>query len=295
MNSNSLYRRLSVALGGLLVMAAAAASASAQAQIEFPAASPTAVLKQRVGVTDVEIEYARPSVKKREIFGGLVPYGEVWRAGANAATKVTFSTPVTFGATEVPAGTYALFAIPGKSEWTVILNTGAEQWGAYTYDASKDVAKYTVAAQTQKPMVESLLITVDNLGPNGATLDLAWSDVRVSVPLKVKTAAILGPKIEAVMASDAEKKPYFPAAMFYYEAGLDLEKAAEWMAKAVAEQQPAPFWMTYRQGLILEAKGDKAGAKAAAEASLAAAEKTEGPVKDEYVRLNEALLARLKS
>ncbi len=291
MNFLRSLRGLAAAAGSLFL---SATTTFGQAALTFPESSPAAVVKQRVGVTDIEIDYARPGVKNRKIFGALVPYGEVWRAGANAATKVTFSTPVTFGATEVPAGTYALFATPGKSDWTVILNEGAEEWGAYTYDAAKNVAKYTVAAHVQKPAVESFLIGFDDLTPNGATLNLAWSDVRVSVPLKVNTAGILGPQLETLMASDAEKKPYFPAAMFYYEAGLDLDKAAAWMAKAV-EAQPGAFWMTYRQGLLLEAKGDKAGAKAAAEASIAAAEKAEGAVKEEYLRLNQALLARLNS
>lgn len=281
----------SAALVGLLLLVS---PLSAQDALKFPEASPAATLTQRFGVTDVTIEYARPSVKNRKIFGGLVPYDEVWRAGANAATKITFSTPVTFGATLVPAGTYALFALPGKSEWTLILNQGSEQWGAYAYDAGKDVAKFTVAAQPQKPAVESFEISLDQLSVNGALLSLAWSDVRVSVPLKVDTTGILVPQIEAVMASDGEKKPYFPAAMLYFEAGLDLDKAAEWIALAAAAQ-PQAFWISYRQGLILEAKGDKAGALAAAEASLAAAQQATGAVKEEYLRLNEALIARLKA
>ena len=116
--------------------------------VEFPAASPACTLKQRVGLTDIQVEYSRPGVKDRTIFGGIVPYGQVWRTGANQATKLTFSTPVKLEGHEIPAGTYALFTIPGENEWTIIINKNASQWGAFQYNEKDDVVRFKVTPTT---------------------------------------------------------------------------------------------------------------------------------------------------
>lgn len=287
-SSRSLRRVAAACLGGFLLV-----SSPVAAQMQFPAASQPASFKQRVGVTEFEVSYARPSARGREIFGGLVPYGETWRAGANAATKLTASTAFTFGGTEVPAGTYALFAIPGPVEWTVILNRKHDQWGSYNHDAAEDVARATVPVHAQSPRVETLTIEINDITVAGATLQVAWDQTRVAVPLGVDTMGLVTPGLKEVMASDAERKPYAQAAMFYLEAGGDLAQAAEWMAAAV-EAQPNAFWLRYRQALLFEARGDLAAARAAAEASLAAAQDGTAAVNQEYIRLNQTLLARLK-
>jgi len=267
------------------------------AQIEFPAASPAATIKQRVGLTDIEINYSRPSMRGREIFGRLEPLGAVWRTGANNATKITFSTPVKFNGTEVPAGTYALFTIPERNEWTVILNNVPGQWGSYAYDAKNDVARVKAFPVPLAQPVETFAITFSDLAnESAATLNLMWETVRVPVKLEVDVAGILIPKLEAVMASAEPKKPYFSAAMFYYENNLDLKKAAAWMDAAIAER-PNQMWMVYRKGLILAKMGDKAGAIAAAQQSLDLVKndtQSPAPLKEEYTRLNNALIASLK-
>jgi len=267
------------------------------AQIEFPAASPAATIKQRVGLTDIEINYSRPSMRGREIFGRLEPLGAVWRTGANNATKITFSTPVKFNGTEVPAGTYALFTIPERNEWTVILNNVPGQWGSYAYDAKNDVARVKAIPVPLAQPVETFAITFSDLAnESAATLNLMWETVRVPVKLEVDVAGILIPKLEAVMASAEPKKPYFSAAMFYYENNLDLKKAAAWMDAAIAER-PNQMWMVYRKGLILAKMGDKAGAIAAAQQSLDLVKndtQSPAPLKEEYTRLNNALIASLK-
>jgi hypothetical protein len=267
-------------------------------RIEFPSPSPAATLKQRVGLTDVEITYSRPSMRGRKIFGGLEPYGRVWRTGANNATKITFSTGVKFGGADVPAGTYALFSIPGQNEWTLILNKVSGQWGAYAYDEKNDVARVKAAPVSLDQPVESFTFTFSDLAnESAATLSLSWENVRVPVKIEVDVAGILVPQIEALMTSAEAKKPYLSAAMFYYENNLDLDKALAWMDAGLAEQ-PNAFWMTYRKGLLLAKKGDKAGAAAAARLSLEqvrnAPANIPAPLKEEYVRLNEALLASLK-
>lgn len=264
---------------------------------KFPQASPPTVLKQQVGITDIEITYARPSMKGRRIFGGLVPYGEVWRTGANSATRITFSTPVNFGGTDVPAGTYELFAIPNETVWTVILQKAQEkpQWGSYTYDQKNDVARVTGKVTALASPSETFWIGLNDLRDTSATLNFTWEHTRVSVPITIDTAGILGPQIEAAMADpETAKKIHFPAAMFYFENNLDLKQALAWMDAGLAAQ-PNAFWMIYRKALILEKAGDKAGAKAAAEQSLALAEadKREG-IRKEYITLNKALLARLQ-
>lgn len=267
-------------------------------QIEFPSPSPTATIKQRVGLTDIEVNYSRPSMRGRQIFGHLEPYGAVWRTGANSATKITFSTPVKFSGAEVDAGTYALFTIPERGEWTVILNKVPGQWGSYSYDAKNDVArvKATPIALTQP--VETFTIGFNDLASgNSATLDLVWENVRVPVKIEVDVAGVLVPKLEAIMASSEPKKPYFSAAMFYYESNLDLNKALEWMNAAIAATPSPQMWMVYRKGLILAKMGDKAGAIAAAQQSLDILKKdTQAPaaLKEEYTRLNNALIASLK-
>jgi hypothetical protein len=269
-------------------------------KIDFPAPSPTATLKQRVGLTDIEIVYSRPGVKGRKVFASasalpLAPYGEVWRTGANNPTKITFSTPVKFGGKEVPAGTYGLYSIPGAKEWTVMLNKiGEKDWGSYAYKAENDAARIKVDSVALPQAVETFTIDISNIKTESATLNLMWDKTRVPVSIEVDAVSKLKPQIEAVMASNAEKKPYFPAAMFYFENGGDLNKALEWM-NAGLKEQPDAFYMVYRKGLILQKMGDKAGALAAAKASKEAAMKDKREaLRDEYLRLNDALIASLK-
>lgn len=283
-----------VVVASLLVASAFAQSPSAP-KIDFPAPSPTGTVKQRVGLTDIEIEYSRPSVKGRKIFGGLEPYGEVWRTGANSPTKIKFSTPVKFGGQDVPAGTYGLYSIPGQQEWTVMLNKiDAKDWGAYSYKVENDVARAKVKPLMRAESVETFTIGINDIKTESATLNLMWDKVRVPVKLEFDVVSKLKPQIEAVMAGNAEKKPYFPAAMFYYENGGDLKKALEWMEAGIKEQ-PDAFYMVYRKGLILAKMGDKSGALAAAQASKqAAAADKRASLRDEYLRLNDALIASLQ-
>jgi hypothetical protein len=289
MKSKSRFKSLSLAVAVAVV---APAITFAQNGLKFPAPSPNAKVTQTVGLTEVEVVYARPAMRGRAIFGELVPMNEIWRTGANAATKVSFDGPVVFGGTEVAAGTYALFSIPGEKQWEVILSSNTELWGSYEFDAKDAVARVKAKPVKLSSAVESLTISVDGVDADAATLNIAWENVRVPVKIVADTQAELLPKIEAMMKSDAEKKPYFQAAMYLYAKRANLAQAAEWITKA-AEQQPDAPWVTYRQGLVLEAVGDHAGARAAAEKSLARAREMEGEISTEYVRLNETLLARL--
>jgi hypothetical protein len=284
---------LALALVTALLAIPVARGASVQEALEFPQASPPALVRDQFGLTTVEIEYARPSVRERTIFGGLVPYGEVWRTGANNATKVTFSTEVVFGGTSVPPGSYALFTIPGKAEWTVILNQVVGQWGSYAYDVKQDVARVTVKPGALRDPVETLTIGLAHLRADSADLAITWDTVRVAVPVETDIVTMLVPKIEAAMAADGDQKPYLAAAMFYYDHDVDIAKARTWIEAADAEQ-PDKVWIVYRKGLVLEKAGDKAGALAAAKRASELAKKAGGPLGAEYGRLSDALVAKLK-
>jgi len=282
-----------VATSGLCFAAGLFAQTPAAPKIDFPAASPSATVTQRVGLTDIQISYARPGAKGRKVFGGLVPYDHVWRTGANTATKLSLSTPVKLNGTAIAAGTYELFTIPGATEWTVIIHKNMSQWGAYSYDAKNDVARIKATPVSLPTAVESLDIGLNDLRDESATLNITWEKTRVPVALTVDVKSTLVPQIEAIMAGGGDKLPYASAAMYYLENGLDLKKAAAWMDAAVATN-PDAFYLVYRKALILEKMGDKAGAATTARKSIEGANKASGAIRDEYVSLNEALLARLK-
>lgn len=260
-------------------------------QLDIPQASPTETLKVRVGVADVGIVYSRPSARGRVMLGGNNPYGVVWRTGANSATRITFGAPVTLQGSHVDAGTYELFTIPGADEWTIILQKAGNQWGAYSYDQKNDTLRVTAKPVALAESVETFTIDINDIRPDSATLNLSWEKTRVPVAIGVDVVGVLVPKIEAAMASSG-RKPYDQAALFYLDHNLDLDKALAWIDAARAEQ-PDMFYLEYHKARILAAKGDKAGAEAAARRSIELAAKG-GPAKDEYTRLNEALIAGLK-
>ena len=263
-------------------------------QIEFPAASPAVVVQQEVGLTNFEISYSRPSVKGREIFGRLESYGEVWRTGANAATKLTFDSEIKFGGRPVEAGTYALFTIPQKGSWTVILNRVSDQWGASRYDADQDVLRVEVPVEEVPELIETLHIGFDQLRDESAVLEIAWERSRVRVPIEVDVRDRLQPQIEAAMGS-GQKQPdyiYFQAASFYYDHRIDLNRAAEWVDLAL-DQNPRAFWMLHLKAKIHAELGNTDIAIAAAEASTEQAVAQEGPSSG-YKVMNDALLASLR-
>ncbi len=267
-----------------------AATAFAQtAKVDFPAPSPACTIKQRVGLTDIEIIYSRPGVKDRAIFGSLIPYGQVWRTGANNATKIIFSTDVKLNGTEIPAGTYALFTIPGETEWTIIISKAAAQWGAYQYNEKDDLVRFKATPTMLSRPIDALTIEFNLIRDESAVLNLVWEKTVVPIKLEVNLTDKLVPQIEAMMASDEKKKPYFQAAMFYYDHGQDLQKASKWIDAAIAERE----WhnVVYLKAEILAKLGDKAGALMAAKRSLEMATKAKDAG---YVKMNEDLIASLK-
>ena len=261
-------------------------SIALQGQMMTPAPSPFSKLKQKVGLTDVIVEYSRPSMKGRTIFGGLVPYDKLWRTGANARTKITFSDDVTFGGKEVKAGSYGLLTIPGMSSWDVILYTEADGGGLPgEWDDNKVAAKVTAEVSEMPWDVQTFTIVIGNLTNNSADLGFIWEKTMATVSIGVPTDAIATKSIEAVM-SGPSGNDYFAAASYYFESGKDLNKAKEWVDKAVSMNENA-FWMMRVQSLIYAKMGDKKGAIEAAKRSLEVAKNAGN---DDYVRMNTASL-----
>jgi hypothetical protein len=287
MNSKILLSSLVLA-SGLVLPGGLCAQTST---VRFPSPSPTATVKQRVGLTDIEIVYSRPGVKGRQIFGGLVPYGEVWRTGANASTKISFSTAVKLNRAEIPAGKYALYTIPGEKEWTVIIYKDTSLNGVTGYNPTNDLVRFKAAPVKLAESVETFTIDINDVRDDTATINLIWDKTRVPVKLELDVAGVLVPQIEAAMAASGGNKPYYPAAMFYYDHGQDLQKARQWIEAAVAERET--FYNVHLKAKILAKLGDKEGAIAAAKRSTELALKAEGPGSG-YVKLNEDLISSLK-
>ncbi|MBV6654857.1 MAG: DUF2911 domain-containing protein [Mameliella sp.] len=271
-----------VALGFLILSAP-----QINAQIETPAPSPAAEVEQMVGLTDIQINYARPSVKGRTIFAedGLVPYGKVWRFGANAATKFAFDKDVMVGGAALSGGEYAVLAKPSASEWTLMFYP-YESWSWNSYVEKEAAATVTVKPEQSSVMVEQMRFTVDNITMTGADIVFAWDKTLVKIPVTVHTEKQVDASIKSVMAGP---KPgdYYAAASYYHEMGKDLDKALEWITIATDVKEPR-YWQVRRKALILGDLGKKDEAIKAAKLSLELAEKAGN---DDYVRMNKASIA----
>ena len=258
-------------------------------KVEFPSPSPLSTLKQRVGLTDIEIVYSRPSAKGRPIFGGLLPYGEVWRTGANGRTTISFSTPVKLNGTEIPGGKYSLFTIPGEGTWSVIINKDTTS-SPFAYNASNDVARITAPAVKLAEKIETFSIMINAIRDDSARIDLIWEQTAVPIHLTLDLVGPLVPKIEAAMSAEGGDKPYYQAAMFYYDHDLDMQKAKTWIEGAAKSNET--YYIVHLKAKILAKLGDKAGATAAAKRSSELAAKSDGA--DGYIKLNDDLISSLK-
>ena len=272
----------------ILSLFVAAFAFSTNAQIKTPAPSPAQKIVQTVGLTDVTVEYSRPSMKGRKIFGGLEDYGKVWRTGANANTTITFSTDFMVDGNTLKAGTYALYTIPGEKTWDVMLYTDATNWGAPAkWDEAKVAAKVTVDAIEMPMNIETFTISFDDLTNNSAVIGIMWENVYVPFEFKTPTEEMVSKQITALMAGPSAQDMY-ASAVYYLEAGKDIKQAQTWIDKAVAMTADAPkFWYLRQQSLIHAKAGNKKGAIAAAKESLKHAEiaKNAG-----YIKMNKASL-----
>jgi Protein of unknown function (DUF2911) len=262
MKSPLVLRLLPVACCGLL----SASPVFAQERFEFPQPSPHATLKARAGLTDIEVDYSRPGVKGREIFGNVVKWDQIWRTGANESTKISFSRPVKFGGVEVPAGKYALYTIPNQNEWTVILSTDTTLWGSDKYSADKDAVRVKAKPAALAQKVESFTIDVGDLAEESATLWIAWDKTAVPVKISVATNEQLLSGIQQAVASGKSMPPQFysGAAMYYLAQNKDLPTALKWITQA-SGADPKNFRRLRVKAQIQAKLGDKTGAIATLE------------------------------
>lgn len=256
-------------------------------QLKTPSPSTTQTIKQELGIGAVELSYSRPNVKGRKIFGDLVPYGAVWRTGANAATTLTFSDEVNIGGTKVPAGKYGLLSIPAESEWTLILTKQTDVTSPAAYKPDQDVVRVKAVPKAVSSPVETFTMQFANVKPNGADLQIMWDKTVLSLPITMDVETKVMAQIDNLMNQD--NRPYFQAAMYYMESGKDLNQALTWLDKAV-DQNPDAFWVHYQRANALAKLGRKSDARQAANKSIELARKAQNT---DYVKLNEKLLAGL--
>ena len=275
----------------VLSLFVAALTLTTNAQIKTPAPSPSSKLEQAVGLSDVTVEYSRPGMRGRTIFGDLVPHGKVWRTGANENTKVTFSTDVTIDGKELKKGTYALYTKPGKTSWEVIFYSDASNWGnPRKWDDKKVALSTTVKADMMPMKIETFTITIDDITNNSAVLGMLWENAYVGVKFNTPTDKAVEASIAATMQGP-KAGDFYSAAVYYLQSGKDIKKAATWINKAVDMTKDKPrFWYLRQQSLILAKAGDKKGAVKAAKASLAGAEKAGNA---DYIKMNKEFLAKM--
>lgn len=256
-------------------------------QLKTPAPSPTQTVKQDFGISGMELIYSRPSMKGRKVFGDLVPYGKVWRTGANSATRIKFLDDVTFGGQNLKAGEYALFTIPGENEWEIIINKGNANWGT-DYKQADDILRVKAKSTSLPTAVETFTIEFNNITANTADLVIKWDKTAVTVPIATEIDSKVMAQINNIMNKD--NKPYYSAAMYYLQNNKDLNQALAWFDKAI-EQNPNAYWVHHQRANTLFKLGKKAEAKAAAQKSMELAREQKN---DDYVTLNEKLLAQIK-
>ena len=252
-----------------------------------PQPSPTQTIKQNFGVSSIELSYSRTGMKGRKIFGDLVPFGKVWRTGANNATTITFGDDVTIGDAKVKAGKYGLISIPEKKNWTLIITKQLDVTSPAAYKQDQDVVRLEVKTMNMDESMETFTMQFANIKTNSCELHIMWDRTAVSLPITTDVETKVMAQIDQLMNKD--NRPYFNAAMYYMDNGKDLNQALTWFEKAT-ELQPNAFWIHHQKANCLAKLGRKEEAKAAAEKSKALATEQKN---DDYIKLNEKLLAEL--
>lgn len=258
----------------------------AQGQVQTPKASPLGKVEQRVGLTDISITYSRPAMNGRKIFGELLPYGELWRLGANENTKITNSDNLIFGSDTLKAGTYALFAKPNTDSWEIIFYTESTNWGLpEKWDETKVALRKKVKVSKFPFPKENLTISIEDLEFNSGSIVIAWEIYQVSVPFTLNTREKVLASIEKTLSSSTvTANDYHAAASYYFTENIDLKKALLWSEKAVAMKGVSAYWMTRLKSQLQAANGDYKGAMETAKISMIEAEK-DGD--QNYVRMNQ--------
>ena len=257
-------------------------SLATQAQIQTPSASSHAMMEQVVGLTTIKVDYSRPNMRGREVFGNLVPYGKIWRTGANATTKFTVDKPVVIADKELAKGTYSIYTIPGEDMWEVIFYTDDANPLLTEFEDSK-VALRTMVETVDMPMdMETFTIVIDDVMTDSAVLSILWANTIVPIKFNVLTDKEVLASIDQTLSGPASGD-YFNAAVYYLNSGKDIDKAKTWMDKAMSMNKNPRFWELRQQSLVLAKAGDKKAAIEAAKKSLAGAKEAGNA---DYIKMN---------
>ncbi|HVU54828.1 MAG TPA: DUF2911 domain-containing protein [Puia sp.] len=256
--------------------------------IRTPQPSPPQFVRQDFGLSNIELSYSRPGVKGRTIFGDLVPYGKVWRTGANQATTLTFGDDVTIGDTKIKAGKYGLLTIPDQNEWTIIITRQLDVTQPAAYKQDQDVVRVKVTPMPMPFSVETFTIFFGDVTSSSCNLDLCWDKTIVILPIKTDVDTKIMGQINDAMTRD--NHPYYTAAIYYLDNGKDLNKALEWFDKAIA-QDPKAFYAVYQKARCQAKMGKKQDAIATAKKSIELSKEANN---SDYVALNEKLIASLQ-
>ncbi len=271
-----------------LLLSITACSVSFAQTLVTPQPSTTQTIKQNFGLSSIELSYSRPNAKERVIFGELVPFGKVWRTGANQASTLTFGDDVTIGNKKIAAGKYGLLSIPNKNNWILIITKQLDVTSPSAYKEENDLVRVDVKPMVGANKVETFSMQFTNVKSSSCELTLQWENTTVSLPISTDVDSKVMSQIDNIMTKD--NLPYFNAAMYYMESGKDLNKALSWFNKAV-EQNPGAYYMYFQKASCLAKLGKKQEAITTATKSLALATAAKNP---DYVKLNEDLLKSLK-
>lgn len=258
------------------------------AQVRMPQPSPTQTIKQDFGLGTIEIVYSRPGAKGRKVYGDLVPYGKLWRTGANAATSIHFSDMIELNGKRIDSGSYVLYTVPNYDSWDIILNAGIKNWGTENYKESDDIIRFKAEPAKMKTKLETFTMQFANVKPESCELQLMWEKTLVSIPIGTNIKEKIKTQIDAAMLT--EKKPYWQAAQYYNEYEHNLTKALDNCTRAFDDNKKA-YWILLYKAKIQKELGDNTGAMISSKRSLELAKEAKN---DDYVKMNEQLQRKLK-
>ncbi len=274
-----------------VLFVAASLAGYAQSSLKLPALSPTAKISQDFSISNIEINYSRPSMRGRKIFGDVVPYGKIWRTGANAATKIKFGEDVEIAGQKIKAGEYAMYSMPDKDQWRIILNTGTGNWGADGYSKENDVARFTVKSIAMETEVQTFTIEVSDITFTTCKIELMWEKTKVVLPVTAHNGESVETNIDKAI-NHPQPLPYFQAANYYYETNQKTDIASSYVNKAL-EQDPKAFYIWYLKARIERRKGNKDEAIAAAQKSMELAKGSANEA--EYIANNTKLIDEINN
>ena len=260
-------------------------------QINTPRVSPASEVEQMVGLTEIEIEYSRPSMRGREVFGNLVPFGKVWRTGADNSTKISFDTDVIISGKTIQSGTYSIFSIPNKESWEIIFYSDVELWGVpRDWSENKIVfsSMFDVKKLKKSNTVETFTISFNDLTNNDVNMSISWENTSVDIKIEVPTRSMVESDINKVLSDNPKSSDYYAAAVFYRQENINLDKSLEWINKAIEMNESPRFWQYRQQSLIMAANNKFADAVDAAKKSLNLAIEADN---QDYIKMNRESIA----